>query len=141
MNRRGFLGALFGAVAASVAAMAAKPTAAKPKTFLAIITDKLPPESVFFSCEEALQDRLATYSWVEAEVTEDGIRPKPDGRFGVAGETDAATEINRQNANIHLNKMAVTMHHESKHQFWFDLEIPREPALCKFIISSAASAA
>jgi len=65
--------------------------------------------------------RFGSYGWVEAEEPDPAgygqdfgpdvwrWKPLPGGRFGVAGECDQAIEINRSNANIHVEKMVVWM--------------------------------
>lgn len=108
------------------------------------------------------------YSWVEAEEDPDNpgkYRPKDGGRFGIAGEVDAAHEINMSNCNAHLENMRVRMyvgrsvassdipaseqissHYQEASSlfsnniiYWFDLNLPREdgPGVKRYFLSHA----
>lgn len=105
------------------------------------------------------------YTWVEAVESDDRAEwtPKRGGRFGVAGERDAAIEINRANVNVHVKQMVVEMTQgnlqsdkelESSEQssssvharhltvrvgstdyhYWFDLGLPREDCANRYLI-------
>lgn len=94
--------------------------------FLAVVYDKVSKEIIQDPDDPAIDERCAPqmlprfrgeYSFFEVEPDDDGFgnwdgkyRIKPRGRFGVAGECDAAHEVNRSSANIHLEKMIVEMH-------------------------------
>lgn len=87
--------------------------------FWAVLTGKKTfPETVYLGTDHRYRGE---YSWVEMEETPEGsFIIKPGGRFGVAGDIDAAHEIGGSNANLHLdNKIVRLFKAVGKH--WFNL--------------------
>lgn len=107
------------------------------------------------------------YSWLEVEPNpyDPGEwRPKANGRFGIAGENDGAWEVNRSNANVHVENMIVWMWkgrastpdtsseevsseveiykssydaRSTNFRYWFNLCIPREDCANRYVIAAA----
>lgn len=125
-----------------------------------------PTDDVFPTAPPLVLTRYrGEYSWFEVVENVDGKwLEKPNGLFGVAGGTNAAHEINRSNANVHLQHMRVRLWkgHPDQRQvsdnedsldcstegspnkpslvWWFDLNLPREdgPTARRYIISHVA---
>lgn len=105
------------------------------------------------------------YSWFEVvpNSTDPGEwKPRENGRFGLAGECDAAWEVNRSNANVHIERMIVWMWpgdavdctaaeeissevklYASSYdgvstniRHWFNLAVPREDCANRYVISA-----
>lgn len=107
------------------------------------------------------------YSWMEVEpnIYDPGeMKPKKNGRFGIAGECDGAWEINRSNANVHVERMVVRMYRgqsesclpssdqqissdvrlfqsswsasSTNFRYWFNLAVPREDCANRYVISA-----